>query len=339
MSFLTVALDVMGGDHGPSETVPAAAQALSLNANLKLLLVGDLHAIQPFLARFGLLDHPRIQLIHASQAISMAERPVVALRSFKNSSMRLAIDLVNQGQAAACVSAGNTGALVAIAKCVLKSVPGVERPALTTSLPTMLGGKSVLLDLGANVSCEPEILWQFAIMGSQVATWVNGIAAPRVALLNVGAEAIKGNEQVKRAATLLSATPGLNYIGFIEGDALFTGQADVIVCDGFVGNIALKTAEGMVRLISQASSRSLPGMGGWIQRGLTRYFKRRLSHLNPDQYNGASLLGLRGIVIKSHGRAERYALSNAILQAVAEVDRQLPTRIAERFHAVLTDRR
>ena len=339
MSFLTLALDLMGGDHGPSETVPAAVQALSLLPHLKLILVGDLTSIYPLLQQNGLLGHSRVDTVHASQIISMSEQPAFALRHLKDSSMRVALELVQQGKADACVSAGNTGALMAIAKHVLKTLPGVERPALMTCVPTSAGGRSVFLDLGANVNCSPENLRQFAMLGSVVAHCVLGIENPAVALLNVGAEANKGNEQVRCASELIAATSGLNYRGFIEGDALFLGVADVIVCDGFVGNIALKTAEGMVRLLSQASHEQMDGLSGWLQNFLTRFFKRRLSHLNPDQYNGASLLGLRGIVIKSHGRAERHAFSNAILQATVEVQHQLPARIAERFEAEPINRR
>lgn len=339
MSTLTLALDLMGGDYGPSETVPAAAQALSLLPHLRLSLVGEQTLLQPLLQQYGLLDHPRVSLIHASQVIDMAERPAFALRHLTDSSMRLAVQQVANGAAHACVSSGNTGALMAIAKHVLRVVEGVDRPALMSCVPTIAGGRSVLLDLGANVNCDAEHLRQFALMGSVVAEQVLGLERPRVALLNVGAEANKGNTQVREAAELLTLTPRLNYRGFIEGDALFQGCADVIVCDGFVGNIALKTAEGMVRLLSEASHQQMQGWAGWVQSGLTRFFKRRLSHLNPDQYNGASLLGLRGIVIKSHGRAERRAFTNAILQAAVEVERQLPVRIAERFDALPLNRR
>ncbi|MGL4205091.1 MAG: phosphate acyltransferase PlsX [Aeromonadaceae bacterium] len=339
MSFLTIALDLMGGDHGPSETVPAAAQALSLLPNLKLLLVADQPSVLSHLQLHKLDTHPRIELLHASQVVAMSDQPAYALRHLKDSSMYRAIELVKQGRAQACVSAGNTGAFMAISHCVLKCIEGIERPALMTCVPTMKGERSVFLDLGANVNCSPDNLWQFAVMGRVVAEVVRDIANPTIALLNVGAEVNKGNEQVKQAAELITRTPELNYIGYIEGDALFSGVADVIVCDGFVGNIALKTAEGMVRLLSDASHQQLSGMAGWIQSLLTRFFKRRLSHLNPDQYNGASLLGLRGIVIKSHGRAERHAFSNAVLQAAVEVERQLPLRIAERLESVLLDRR
>lgn len=339
MSLLTLALDLMGGDHGPSETVPAAAQALSLLPDLRLLLVGDQSRLHSLYQQHELLNHPRVTFIQASEEISMAEQPAYALRHLKDSSMRVAIELVQQGEADACVSAGNTGALMAIAKHVLKTLPGVDRPALMTCVPTKHGQRSVFLDLGANVNCNAENLRQFALLGEVAARQVLGIARPRVALLNVGAEANKGNEQVRDAAEALAMTPDLNFCGYIEGDALFQGVADVIVCDGFVGNIALKTAEGMVRLLSDASHQQMQGLAGWVQSLLTRFFKRRLSHLNPDQYNGASLLGLRGIVIKSHGRAERHAFSNAILQAAVEVQRQLPARIAERFEAEPLNRR
>ncbi|MFC3914182.1 phosphate acyltransferase PlsX [Pseudaeromonas sharmana] len=339
MSTLTLALDLMGGDYGPSETVPAAAQALSLLPHLNLLLVGDIEQCRDLLDAFSLSKHPNVSFLHATQSVSMAESPAFALRRLSDSSMRKAIEAVAAGQANACVSAGNTGALMAIAKHVLKVIPGIERPALMSCVPTISGGRSVLLDLGANVNCEAENLRQFAVLGSVVAEAVLGMSRPRIALLNVGAEANKGNIPVRTAAELLATTPGLNYCGYIEGDALFQGAADVIVCDGFVGNIALKTAEGMVRLLSSASHQQMKGWAGWLQSWLTRFFKRRLSHLNPDQYNGASLLGLRGIVIKSHGRAERSAFTNAILQAVVEVERQLPARIAERIDALPLNRR
>lgn len=329
----------MGGDYGPSETVPAAAQALSLLPHLNLLLFGNIEMCAEALDAYGLSHHPNVSFVHTTQSVSMAESPAFALRHQPDSSMRRAIEAVAGAQADACVSAGNTGALMAIAKHILKVIPGVDRPALVSCVPTIAGTRSVLLDLGANVNCEAENLRQFAVLGGVVAEEVLGLRHPRIALLNVGSEANKGNIPVKSAAELLAATPGLNYCGYIEGDALFQGIADVIVCDGFVGNIALKTAEGMVRLLSSASHQQMKGWASWIQSWLTRFFKRRLSHLNPDQYNGASLLGLRGIVIKSHGRAERSAFTNAILQAAVEVERQLPARIAERIDALPLNRR
>lgn len=337
MSTQTVALDIMGGDIGPSETVPAAVQALSLLPQLHLALVGDQHQTAPLLQQHGLLNHPRVRLVHASQVVGMGEKPIVALRTLKDSSMRVTLDLVKSGAADACVSAGNTGALMAMAKCVLKSLPGVDRPALIKALPTVNGKRTVMLDLGANVSCDADTLLQFAVMGAVVAEKVEGIASPRVALLNVGEEEIKGNDLVRHSAELLRQCRALNFAGFIEGDRIFSGDCDVIVCDGFVGNVALKTAEGVVRMMAELAGyprkkRSILGrLAGFM-------FKRRFSYLNPDQYNGASLLGLRGIVVKSHGRAERRALCHAILFAAQEAKHQLPLQIADRLESVFSDR-
>ncbi|MGS3184694.1 MULTISPECIES: phosphate acyltransferase PlsX [Aeromonas] len=337
MSTQTVALDIMGGDIGPSETVPAAVQALSLLPQLHLVLVGDQHQTAPLLQQHGLLNHPRVRLVHASQVVGMGEKPIVALRTLKDSSMRVTLDLVKSGAADACVSAGNTGALMAMAKCVLKSLPGVDRPALIKALPTVNGKRTVMLDLGANVSCDADTLLQFAVMGAVVAEKVEGIASPRVALLNVGEEEIKGNDLVRHSAELLRQCRALNFAGFIEGDRIFSGDCDVIVCDGFVGNVALKTAEGVVRMMAELAGyprkkRSILGrLAGFM-------FKRRFSYLNPDQYNGASLLGLRGIVVKSHGRAERRALCHAILLAAQEAKHQLPLQIADRLESVFSDR-
>lgn len=337
MSTQTVALDIMGGDIGPSETVPAAVQALSLLPQLKLILVGDQHQTSSLLQQHGLLNHPRVRFVHASQVVGMGDKPIVALRTLKDSSMRVVLNLVKAGEADACVSAGNTGALMAMAKCVLKSLPGVDRPALIKALPTLSGKRTVMLDLGANVSCDADTLLQFAVMGSVVAEKVEGIALPRVALLNIGEEEIKGNDLVRHSAELLRQCHALNYVGFVEGDRIFSGDSDVIVCDGFVGNVALKTAEGVVRMMAQ-----LAGYPRNKRTFLGRFagfmFKRRFSYLNPDQYNGASLLGLRGIVVKSHGRAERRALCNAILLAAQEAKHQLPLQIADRLEAVFSDR-
>ncbi|MFM5464019.1 phosphate acyltransferase PlsX [Aeromonas simiae] len=337
MSALTVALDIMGGDNGPSVTVPASVQALSLLPRLNLILVGDLSRCDALLRQHGLLSHPRVRLLHASQVVGMGEKPIHALRHQKDSSMRLALELVKSGEAGACVSAGNTGALMAMAKCVLKSLPGVDRPALVKGLPALEGKRSYLLDLGANVSCDADALLQFAVMGAVLAERVEGIAHPKVALLNVGEEEIKGNDLVRHSAELLGQCPALNFIGFVEGNELFSGKADVIVCDGFVGNVALKTAEGVARMMADAV-----GMGGrkrtFIGRIASFLLKQRFSNLNPDQYNGASLLGLRGIVVKSHGSANERALCHAILLAAGEVKAQLPAQIADRLETVLSDR-
>lgn len=337
MSALTVALDMMGGDNGPPVTVPASVQALSLLPQLSLLMVGDLPRCEPLLRQHGLISHPRVRLLHASQVVGMGDKPIHAVRHLKDSSMRIVLDLVKSGEAMACVSAGNTGALMAMAKCFLKSLPGVDRPALIKGLPTRDGKRTYLLDLGANVSCDADTLLQFAVMGSVVAERVEKIASPRVALLNVGEEEIKGNDLVRHSAELLAQCPAVNFVGFVEGNELFTGKADVIVCDGFVGNVALKTAEGVARMMA-----AMLGMGGDKRTILGQIasfvLKRRFSHLNPDQYNGASLLGLRGIVVKSHGSATERALCHAILLAAEEATAQLPAQIADRLETVLSDR-
>ncbi|WP_024871079.1 phosphate acyltransferase PlsX [Tolumonas lignilytica] len=333
MSILTVALDAMGGDFGPTETVPAAAQALSLLPNLKILLVGEQEQLLPLLEQYSLSEHPRLQLIHASQSVLMSDRPVIALRTKTDSSMRVMLELVCSEQAQACVSSGNTGALMVMAMRVLTMLPHLKRPALCSSLPNLHGQHTVMLDLGCNVNCSPEMLFQFACMGDLVSKHVHAISSPRIALLNVGAEVIKGSKLVQETAKLLASDTQFNYIGFLEGDQLISGLADVIVCDGFAGNIALKTAEGIARFFYHQ-------MRGFNETLMTNKktnsaaeMQTSLSVMHPDHYNGASLLGLNGIVIKSHGRAKRRALSNAILHAVAEIEQKLPRRISERFTA------
>ncbi len=329
----------MGGDFGPSETVPAAAQALLLLPQINILLVGDQAQLIPLLEQYSLDAHPRLQLIHASQSVSMAERPVIALRNKTDSSMRVMLELLRSGQAQACVSGGNTGALMVMAMRVITMLPHLKRPALCSSLPNLRGQHTVMLDLGCNVNCTPEMLWQFACMGDLVAKHVHAISSPKIALLNVGEEVIKGSKLVQETAELLAANDQFNYIGFLEGDQLISGLADVIVCDGFTGNIALKTAEGIARFFYS----QLRGLNGSLlaknKPNSTDGIQTSLSVMHPDHYNGASLLGLNGIVIKSHGRADRRALSNAILHAVAEIEQQLPRRISERFIAEHTHER
>lgn len=331
MSILTVALDAMGGDYGPSETVPAAAQALSCLSQLEIILVGDKHLLAPYLEQYSLLSHPRLRIEHTTQVVLMDDRPVIALRSKTDSSMRVALELVKRGEADATVSAGNTGALMVMAMRVLTMLPHLKRPALSTSLPNIHQRRTIMLDLGCNISCTPEMLWQFACMGDLVAKYVHHVELPRIALLNVGEEIIKGSKLVQEAARLLSTTQKLNFTGFVEGDRLFSDQADVIVCDGFTGNIALKTAEGIARLFHNSLFSHEKDTNSDInyQFGV----QSSLALMHPDHYNGASLLGLNGIVIKSHGRADRRALSNAILHAVAEIKQQLPKRISECFIA------
>jgi glycerol-3-phosphate acyltransferase PlsX len=325
----TVALDAMGGDHGPSVTVPAALLALKRHPGLHLLLTGDESVLKGELGRRGAAGDERLRVVHASQVVNMDDPVAVAMRNKRDSSMRIAINQVHEGLAAACVSAGNTGALMAISRFVLKTHPRIDRPAICTALPTTTG-RVHMLDLGANVDSTAEHLHQFAIMGAILATAVDGIARPRVALLNIGQEDIKGNEQIKAAAKLLAADESLNYSGFVEGDGIFKGHADVVVCDGFVGNVALKTSEGVAKMIGEMLKRQirrnpLTMLSGLAALPVLRGLKREM---DPGRYNGASLVGLNGIVIKSHGSADVNSLANAIAVAVHEIDKDVPALIA-----------
>ncbi len=339
LTRLTLALDVMGGDFGPSVTVPAALQALNSNSQLTLLLVGDPDAITPLLAKADFEQRSRLQIIPAQSVIASDARPAQAIRSSRGSSMRVALELVKEGRAQACVSAGNTGALMGLAKLLLKPIEGIERPALVTVLPHQQKGKTVVLDLGANVDCDSTMLVQFAVMGAVLAEEVVGIANPRVALLNIGEEEMKGLGSIRDAAAVLKTLPSLNYIGYLEANELLTGKTDVLVCDGFTGNVTLKTMEGVVRMfLSLLKSQGEGKKRSWwlllLKRWLQKSLARRFSHLNPDQYNGACLLGLRGSVIKSHGAANQRAFSVAIEQAVQAVQRQIPQRIAARLESL-----
>ena len=325
----------MGGDQGPHITIPSAIMAINHLPNLHLILCGDEHIITIELARLNiskenLIQHKQLSIFSTTEVVSMDEKPAFALRTKKNSSMRKALDLVHEGKAQACVSAGNTGALFSMAHFVLKTLPGVDRPALISSLPTHEDDKHVfMLDLGANVFCDSHVLYQFGVMGSVMAQQVDGITNPRIALLNMGEEAIKGSDHIKQAALELSEDNNINYIGFIEGSDIFSNKADVIVCDGFVGNVALKTCEGVARLVYKKSK------GLFSQNILVKILafilkpslKKLFKSMNPDQYNGASLIGLRGIVVKSHGNANSRAFYSAIIEAVKEVERQVPEKI------------
>lgn len=351
-----IALDAMGGDFGPSVVVPAALETLSKHPNLTLILVGQQEAIEAQFSRLGLSKTSipaGLQIKATTQVVEMGEPPAIALRNKRDSSMRVAIDLVKEGQASACVSAGNTGALMAIARFVLKMLPGIDRPAIVYSLPALKGHTHVL-DLGANVDCTAEDLFQFAVMGSVLVTAVDNNPHPRVGLLNVGSEAIKGSEAVKRAAKLLlNAMDGhthrsdqtnhnshsINYIGFVEGDDIYKGTADVVVCDGFVGNVALKTSEGLIRMlltvIKQEFSRTFYArFVGLFALPVLRVLSRRF---DPNRHNGASLLGLGGIVIKSHGGADQKAFERAINVAMLEIEQNIPELIKEQIAARLKD--
>ncbi len=328
----------MGGDHGPAVVVPAALAALHHHPELSLILVGDEARLREALSERGVAEEARLRVHHASQQVAMDELPSQALRYKKDSSMRVAVELVKRGEAGACVSAGNTGALMATARYVLKTLSGIDRPAICTTLPTQRGHCHVL-DLGANVDSSPDNLFQFAVMGAVLAEAVDNISAPSVGLLNIGEEEIKGNEKVKGAAERL-AHSDLNYVGFIEGDDIFAGKVDVVVCDGFEGNVALKASEGVAKMIAHFLRQSF--QASWYGRlaylvaaPVLRRFKDRI---DPRMYNGASLVGLRGIVVKSHGGADELAFANAISVAVTEVKKQVPQRIRERLADQLAQR-
>lgn len=326
---ISIALDAMGGDTGTGVTIAAAQLALAAHPGLSLYLVGDEGQIEAQLASNPRIDRARCEIVHAPEAIAMDEKPSIALRNRRESSMRFAIDLVKEGRAEAAVSAGNTGALMAIARYVLKTLPGIDRPAICGAMPG-IGAATHMLDLGANVDSSSEELFRFAVMGSVLASAIGEKENPTVALLNVGEEEIKGNDRVKQTATLLEASD-LNYFGFVEGDDIFKGKVDVVVCDGFVGNVALKASEGVARMLTQ-----------FARDEFTRNIFTKLSAIaakpaltamknraDPGRYNGASLLGLRGTVVKSHGSADADSLANAISVAVVEVEKNVPARISE----------
>lgn len=323
----------MGGDHGPSVTIPAALVCLRADADVNVILVGLPAAfgesVMASLREFG----ARVSVRHASEVVGMDESPATAMRSKKDSSMRVAIDLVKSGDAHAVVSAGNTGALMAISRFVLKTLPGIDRPAIVYSLPTMKG-QTYMLDLGANVDCDAVHLLQFGIMGAMLVEAVEHREAPSVGLLNIGEEDIKGNEVVKRAAELLRASD-LNFYGNVEGDDIYKGTTDVVVCDGFVGNVALKTSEGLAKMVTTFLREELTR--GWGSRLVALIampiLKRFRSRFDSRRYNGACLLGLRGIVVKSHGSADIYAFSRAIKRAAEAARHDLIKRISSRMDA------
>lgn len=317
----------MGGDHGVSVTVPAALSILAKQRDLRLILVGQEDVLRAELARLNATDSDRLSLHHASELVEMDEPPAQALKNKKDSSMRVAINLVKTGDADAAVSAGNTGALMATARFVLKMLPGIGRPAILKLLPT-IKNETAMLDLGANIDCTPEQLRQFGIMGAALMSAVQGIENPKVGLLNIGEEEIKGNEVVKQANELLRNSP-INYVGYIEGDAIYAGNIDVIVCDGFVGNVALKTTEGLAKMISvfmreEFNKNILTRFAALVALPVLRAFRRRV---DPRRYNGASLVGLRGTVIKSHGGADALAFEYAIDEAAKEARNGVPEKI------------
>jgi glycerol-3-phosphate acyltransferase PlsX len=327
---IRIAVDCMGGDHGLPVTIPAAVSFLRHHPDASVILVGREEEVHRALERARPPDPARIEVRHASEVVAMDDAPAVALRSKRDSSMRVAIEAVKAGDAQACVSAGNTGALMAISRFVLKMLEGIDRPAIATQLPNQRGGGTTVLDLGANVDCEPQHLLQFAIMGAALVTVLDGKPHPSVGLLNIGEEVIKGNETVKAAAELLRAS-ALDFRGNVEGNDIFEGTTDVVVCDGFVGNVVLKGSEGLARMLA-----------GFIREEFTRsvfakaaalfsypLLKRLRERVDHRRYNGASLVGLRGIVVKSHGSADAYAFEFALRRAYDEAHNGLLERIAE----------
>ena len=324
-----IAVDAMGGDHGPQVTVPASLDFLAADSDAELLLVGLKEPLERELARHRGTGHPRITVIPATEVVGMDEDVRTAIRTKKHSSMRVAIDLVKEGRAQACVSAGNTGALMGTAKFVLKTLPGIDRPAICAVLPTRKG-QVYALDLGANADCTPEHLLQFAIMGATLVKAVEGKDNPTVGLLNIGSEEIKGNEVVKRAGELLRAAP-VNFHGNVEGDDIYKGTTDVVVCDGFAGNVALKTSEGLAKMLGdflkeEYTRNWLSRVAAFVSYPVIKRFRRRVDH---RRYNGAALLGLKGIVVKSHGSADRLAFATALKRAASEASHGLNERIGE----------
>lgn len=329
----------MGGDFGPPVSVASSILILQKYPKLHLQLFGDSLLIQAELDSHKSKFTERVEIIHCNDVVEMQDKPSTALRGKRDSSMRRALQSVAEGKADACVSAGNTGALMALARFILKMIPGIDRPAIITAIPTQTG-HTYMLDLGANVDCDSETLFQFGIMGSVLAKSIDAIDHPHVGLLNIGEEEIKGNDQVKQASHLLADCEGINYVGFIEGDDIFSGKCDVVVTDGFTGNNVLKASEGIVKLLATKlrlafDANVLTKLVGLLIRPILKSFK---SQIDPDQYNGATLIGLKGIVVKSHGGASIKATAHAIEEAIKEVDYKVPEKIAEEVERLVNSR-
>jgi phosphate acyltransferase len=335
-----IAIDVMGGDHGPSIVVPAALQALAQYDNLIVILVGDKALIDKQLEQSLTQPEPRCLIQHTSQQVDMDEAPEEALWHKTDSSMRVALELIKKGEADACISAGNTGALVVMACTVLQTIPGIDRPAISAVLPTSQPNHCIrLLDLGANANTQVEQLFQFAVMGHLLSQKVDQVISPKLALLNIGAEPNKGNYLLRQAGEWLSKKSDvLNYTGYIEADALFNGRVDVIVCDGFSGNIALKAMEGVINLIQLKIKQAFTQNGVTrLTGGIIRPILKQMEHkFNVNIYNGASLVGLQGIVVKSHGKANIEAFNYAIQKTIAEIQHAVPKMIASHVSKLLS---
>ena len=336
-SLYRIAIDAMSGDNGLEAVVPAALTFLKEYDDTILTLVGDENKLKAALKALKQDNNERLIIRHASQVVTMVESPALALRGKKDSSMRVAINLVKEGEADAAVSAGNTGALMATGRFVLRMLPGIDRPAICTAIPAV-NGKTYMLDLGANIDSTSEHLYQFAVMGSELVRAIDGKEKPKVGLLNIGSEDMKGNEQVKAAHEILQ-NGEFNYIGFVEGDDIFHGDVDVVVCDGFVGNVALKTSEGLAKMLSQElkagyTKSIFTKIAALISYPVLTAFRNRFDH---RRYNGASFLGLKGIVIKSHGGADSMAFTNAITIARKAVKENVPQQIEEHLQKHLVD--
>ncbi|OWW22105.1 phosphate acyltransferase PlsX [Noviherbaspirillum denitrificans] len=331
---IKISIDCMGGDHGPSVTIPAAVSFASHEPGAELILVGLEDVIRAELKKLNASSHARLSIVNATEVVAMDDPVEVALRRKKNSSMRVAVNLVKEGKADACVSAGNTGALMAVSRYVLKTIPGVDRPAICFPMPNQTETPTYMLDLGANVDCEPQHLHQFALMGSALVSALEDKAKPTVGLLNIGEEDIKGNEVVKQTAVLLRADHEkgvINFYGNVEGNDIFQGTTDVVVCDGFVGNVVLKASEGLGRFLktvfkNEFKSNPVNILGAFIAQGALKAISQRM---NPSRYNGASFLGLRGLVFKSHGGEDAYGYEWAIKRAYDAASHDLLARISK----------
>ena len=337
--MITIALDVMGGDRGPHVFFPAIVRALQTHSKLSFILCGDEPALSRIKNTLPSELSSRVKYKVCSQTVDMNIKPTTALRQMKDSSMRVALNLIQSEEADACVSSGNTGALMAMAYYVLKTIPGISRPALVSALPTANKHKVLLLDLGASINYDAENLLQYAVMGSVLMQEVEGLKSPRVALLNVGEEDIKGHSSIKHADLLIKQCESINYVGYVEGDTMFSGSVDVVVTDGFTGNVALKASEGIAKLVvSEIKSIT---QETWFARLISKLslplLKSLYQRMNPDQYNGASLIGLRGTVVKSHGNASSEACFYAIEQAIAEVTKCVPDKIKTKIEQELME--
>ena len=335
---ITIALDMMSGDHGGSSSVPAAIESIEKFDDMFLILVGDQDKINPLISdKIKILENTRYKILHTKESINMDDEIISAIRGKKKSSMRLGINAVKNKDADACVSAGNTGALMALSKIILKTIPGIDRPAICGSLPTK-SGQFHMLDLGANVECSAKHLYQFSLMGSALVQSLELNNKPVIGLLNIGSEEFKGNDTIKSAGQLISKS-NLNYAGFVEGDDMFSGKFDVVVADGFAGNIALKSIEGVAKVIShfiktEFTKNIFTKLSALVSLPVMKSVKQKV---DPRKYNGASLVGLQGVVVKSHGGADSYAFSQAINTAYYEVKNQLLHKIESLIQTELSN--